>query len=63
MDDEYREPFDIRQITAQMREAWECMPDASLGEFLDEAFGGVSVHDLDGNEAREILNDFILQNR
>jgi hypothetical protein len=62
MNDDYKEPFDISLTTKQLREAWECVPDLSLGELIEEVFGG-SLHELGAEDAREMLNDFILQNQ
>ena len=62
MNDDYNEPFDIALTTKQLRESWECVPDLSLGELIDTVFGG-SLYDLQGGEAREMLNEFILQNQ
>lgn len=56
---ECSEPFDIDKTMAQLTEAWKCVPDMSLTDFLDE----IIIRDMSPDEVCEVLDDFILQNQ
>ena len=62
MDDEYN-GGDSESVTAQIKEAWGCVPSLSFGEFLNVALDGYDPRSLKPDEIEELLNDFILQNQ
>jgi hypothetical protein len=53
---------DIEGTVEALKEAWECVPELSLAELLDEVTPMPFV-EMTNEELRESLNEFILQNK
>lgn len=54
--------IDIEATVEALKEAWQCMPDASLSELLDSVTP-MPFCELSNAELIQELNEFILQNR
>lgn len=58
---EEQEYIDIDGTIEALREAWKCVPGATLSELLD-SLTTVPFVELSSEELKEQINEFILQN-
>lgn len=63
MDDiEYQQPVDIQAFCRALQKAWNTMPEETFANMLSSVFYGYNLHELTGEEMKQMLDDFILQN-
>lgn len=62
MDDDYREPVDIRKFCRALEQAWNLVPEAQLGELLETVFNGYSLDELSNEDMVDMLHEYIHQN-
>ena len=63
IDNDYKEPVDIRNFCRSLEQAWKLIPDAQFNEVLETIFDGYPLDELSGEELQELINDYLLQNQ